>query len=318
MRYVIRADASKSIGAGHVMRSTAIAEELIARGSEVVFVGQISDLPWVENRIAALGFSTICKNTDEFISNNESDILILDSYEIPQYDQFIAPAKWLHIVSIVDEQTPNYFCALRIHPGLDASWVGDSAVPIIAGPLFIPFRKSLSRVTAEANYDHRALRVAVVAGGSDPYELAIAISKILAKFSEALEVLVFSNSVFEETLDSRFQFIEIGPRLDELTQNVDLVLTSSSTSSLEFIARGLCVGVACAVNNQQQNYLSLGQFGTAAQIGFRNSSNEWELDSDLIYDLIRSSELRAKLISNSVGLVDFLGAHRIVDVLQNL
>ena len=59
MRYVLRADASQSIGAGHVMRSSAIAEELIARGEDVIFVGQISDLPWVEERIASLGFTHI-------------------------------------------------------------------------------------------------------------------------------------------------------------------------------------------------------------------------------------------------------------------
>ena len=43
MRYVLRADAPEFIGAGHVMRSSAIAEELIARGENVIFVGQVSD-----------------------------------------------------------------------------------------------------------------------------------------------------------------------------------------------------------------------------------------------------------------------------------
>ena len=47
MRYVLRADASQSMGSGHVMRSSAIAEELIARGEDVVFVGQISEIPWL-------------------------------------------------------------------------------------------------------------------------------------------------------------------------------------------------------------------------------------------------------------------------------
>ena len=82
MRYVLRADASESIGAGHVMRSSAIAEELIARGENVVFLGQISGLPWVEERIASLGFTMIHDYPSEFISKPESDVLILDSYEI--------------------------------------------------------------------------------------------------------------------------------------------------------------------------------------------------------------------------------------------
>ena len=123
MRYVLRADASQSIGSGHVMRSSAIAEELIARGENVVFVGQISDLPWVEERIASLGFTHIHNNPSGFISNLKSDVLLLDSYEISVNDTFINPVNWLHIAAIVDELTPNYRCTLRIHPGLDSNWV---------------------------------------------------------------------------------------------------------------------------------------------------------------------------------------------------
>ena len=76
MRYVLRADASQSIGAGHVMRSFAIAEELIAVGKEVIFVGRISDLSWVEERIASLGFSQVYSETSDFKSNPKSDVLV--------------------------------------------------------------------------------------------------------------------------------------------------------------------------------------------------------------------------------------------------
>jgi hypothetical protein len=75
-------------------------------------------------------------------------------------------------------------------------------------------------------------------------------AKILSRVPSEFEVLLFSNASFQEGLDSRFKFIEIGPLLDELTQGVDLVLTTSSTPSLEFIARGLCVGVTCAFDKK--------------------------------------------------------------------
>ena len=94
MRYVVRADASPSIGAGHVMRSSAIAEELIARGELVVFVGQIENLPWVKARVVNLGFAEICNNPSEFAPKHDSDILILDSYEISTDDSFIDFNNW--------------------------------------------------------------------------------------------------------------------------------------------------------------------------------------------------------------------------------
>ena len=58
------------------MRSSAIAEELIARGEDVIYVGQISDLPWVEERILTMGFSEIYSESENYNSNQDFDVLI--------------------------------------------------------------------------------------------------------------------------------------------------------------------------------------------------------------------------------------------------
>ena len=318
MRYVFRADASQSIGSGHVMRSSAIAEELKARGEIVIFVGQISDLTWVHEKIAVLGFSYIYSNPRDFTSDPHSDVLVLDSYEIEVDDDFIDSENWLHVVAIVDELTPNYRCSMRIQPGLDSTWMGNSKVPVLAGPKYIPIRLALTNKVDRRKNNNDSLKIAVVAGGSDPYKLVNEIAKILFEFSESFEASLFSNSITDRIADSRFNYVEIGSKLDEVIQNVDLVLTTASTSSLEFIARGLCVGVARAVDNQEQCYKSLGQFDAAAQIGFRNSKNVWELNKDKIYLLVTSADLRQSLIANALGLVDFKGSKRIADAIMNL
>ena len=318
MRYVLRADASRSIGAGHVMRSSAIAEELISRGENVIFVGQISDLPWVKERLTSLGFNQIYEKSSEFISKPESDVLLLDSYNIHIKDPFIAPENWLNIVVIVDKLTPNYGCTIRIHPGLDLDWIGKSKAPILAGPKYIPFRSSLSKNMHISNNKENSLRIAVVAGGSDTYGMVHEIANVLSKIPGQFEVDLFSTYNSGTTLDSRFQFIEVGQRLDVLTKDVDLAITTASTSSLEFLARGLCVGLVCAVDNQRQNYDTLGKLGVAAQLGLRTLDNNWELDKQKIYSLVTSSELRKNLIARAAGLIDFNGASRIVEVITTL
>jgi|LakMenEpi03Aug12_release.lakeMendotaPanAssembly.Ray.scaffolds.fasta_scaffold331123_1 spore coat polysaccharide biosynthesis predicted glycosyltransferase SpsG len=318
MRYVFRADASQSIGAGHVMRSSAIAEELISRGKEVVFVGKISDLPWVTERIATLGFTHIYENPGDFISNSESDVLLLDSYEILERDNFINLENWCHIVAIVDQSTPDYHCTLRIHPGLDLNWVGNSKVPILAGPKYIPFRSTLSNNMYVKSQELHTIKIAVVAGGSDPYGLVHEITKILVTFPEQFEAYLFSDSILDSTLDSRFRCIRVGQHLDYLTKDIDLILTTASTSSLEFLARGLCVGIVCAVNNQEQYYKSLCKLGVAAQLGFRSINNIWELDNEMIHSLVTSSALRENLIAKAKNLIDFEGASRIVDAITSL
>jgi spore coat polysaccharide biosynthesis predicted glycosyltransferase SpsG len=300
------------------MRSAAIAEELMNRGEDVIFVGQISDLTWVEETITSLDFTQIYKEPREFISRPDSDVLILDSYKIDINETFIRPKKWLHVVAIVDELTPNYSCTLRIHPGLDDTWAGNSKTPILSGPKYIPLRSSLSKKIYTNNDKQHNLKIAVVAGGSDPYGLVHEIANILSRIPVQFEACLFSTSNSDSMLDSRFRFVELGRQLDEITKDVDLVLTTASTSSLEFIARGLCVGLVCVVDNQRQNYDTLGKLGVAAQLGFRTIENNWELDGQKIYLLVTSSELRRNFMSKAAGRIDFYGASRIVDVITTL
>ena len=94
MRYIVRADASIANGAGHVMRVSAIAEELINRNLDVIFVGDIKGLPWVQQRIVSLGFSEVHPDSSTFSANQESDVLILDSYVIDPGDAFVVQKKW--------------------------------------------------------------------------------------------------------------------------------------------------------------------------------------------------------------------------------
>ncbi len=75
MRYVIRADASLAKGSGHVMRSSAIAEELIGRGLDVIFVGKTAGLGWLEKRIKSLGFSAIYESESLFRPDPKGDVL---------------------------------------------------------------------------------------------------------------------------------------------------------------------------------------------------------------------------------------------------
>lgn len=311
----MRADASESVGSGHVMRISAIAEELITRGEDVIFVGQIVGLPWVKDWITSLGFRELFFEPRDFISDPLNDSLILDSYEISVDDAFLTEDKWLKIVAIVDESTPNYRCSFRIHPGLDSSWVGNSTTPVFSGPRFIPFRSSLSKYPAERNPDSCSLKIVVVAGGSDPYGVVPKIANILGGFSDTFNAHLFTNASIDFNLDSRFQCHKIGLHLDELTKNADLVLTTASTSSLEFLARGFCVGVICAIQNQRQYYDSLGQLDLAAKLGVRDAKDHWQFDHEQIQLIVSSKVFRERFKNKGKDLLDFEGSRRIVDLI---
>ena len=315
MRFVFRADASMSIGSGHVMRSSAIAEEAIARGIPSIFVGKISDLTWVSERIKGLGFMQVLENFSEFIPDKNEDILIIDSYEIPTDDVFVQLRNWSKIVSIFDELTPDYPCDLRIHPGLTKAWPELFSGRTLSGPKFVPLRKSIKH--SKAHTPEGTLEVLVVGGGSDTYGFVPAVVNVLTKLTQDFHATIFTNSLLGMDLDKRFSVSKVGLNLDLVANAADLVFTTASTTSLEFLARETAVAIGCAVDNQELYYKELNIGGYAAPIGeFLN--DEWHLNTELIQELVSSETLRAKLRENSVDLIDFDGAKRIVDEILKL
>ena len=318
MRYVIRADASQSIGSGHVMRCSAIAEELISRGENVIFIGKISGLDWVGQRISQLGFSEIHETVNYFSPNPELDVLILDSYTIDVDNPFLNPKNWCTVVSIVDHVTPKYKCNLRVHPGLGNNWNQDKDIPMLSGPKYIPLRKTITPIDPKLHSASTIPTIVITAGGSDAFGLVATLANFLMESELDFKAYLFTNSISNGKLDHRFVIEPIGGNLDSIAETADLVFTTASTSSIEFIARGLPVGIICAIENQEVNYSILGELGLSAQLGTRKTDGSWDIDWGLVQKLIFSLEFRLELASKGRNMIDLNGARRIVDRIKLL
>jgi len=312
MRLVFRADASMNIGSGHVMRCLAIAEEASSRGIPSVLVGSLRGVDWLQEHVTTLGIDLV--PVSDFILLENSDYLIIDSYEIPTIDNFISRHGWHSVTSISDEHTPTYKADLIIHPGLDGSWYKGNQEIFLSGPRFIPFRKS---ITKRIGRDIRKVKkIVVFGGGTDTYGFAQEISGLLSHIP-GFEIATFfsqEKKYFEE-LDPRFRVHPFGRLLDGELSDADLVFTTASTSSLEIVAREIPLGVACAVENQNPYYHALGESKVAVQIGNRVKTGRWEMNSEVIQRLISDHSKREELLTASSGFVDLNGAKRIVDAI---
>jgi spore coat polysaccharide biosynthesis predicted glycosyltransferase SpsG len=315
MRYILRADASPLIGAGHVMRSSVIAEELIAQGMEVVFLGKISDLPWVSKRIDSLGFSQVLPSSENLISDPKSDVLILDSYTLPVDDVFIQQKNWKAIVAILDGYSPPYTSDLRIQLSLNSEAMDKFKTKTLFGPKYIPIRKTLKENLKLEEND--PLNILVVGGGANTFDFAIVIAFALKKISTTFNAKIFTDSIVPKTFDSRFVFTRIGEIYDELTLSADLAFTTASTVCLELLAQGVPIGIGCAVENQEQFYRELSGLKIAAPIG-QFESGEWRINAETISNLVNLKTLRRELHLNAEGLVDFEGGKRIVNEILKL
>lgn len=314
MRFIFRADASREIGAGHVMRSSVLAEEAISRGYECVFVGKISDLDWVDNRIAKLGFSCIVSDDRTFKSDLNSDVLILDSYLIPVSDAFIAKKNWKLVLSICDEITPKYEADVELQPGLETTTAGSVAPIVLSGPEYVLIRKGIEKSKRVLDSDGMT-KVLLFGGGSDPFGFVHEILNVITSMDLNLEIHVFSYDVIPEDIALRLVSHPMGSELDSVAAYVDVVLTTASSSSLESIAREIPTGVGCAVDNQESCFEQLERLGYASTIGVRNRDGVWDFDVESIMELLGSQNKRVALREATRGLIDLKGASRVIDFL---
>jgi hypothetical protein len=133
-----------------------------------------------------------------------------------------------------------------------------------------------------------------------------------------MEVHAFTNAVIPDVSAVKYVIHSIGSDLDLIASDVDIVFTTASTSSLEFIAREIPMGVVCAVDNQEDYYSQLGKLGYASQIGIYNSSANWDFNLESIRELLESQEKQDSLRKSTHSLIDLKGAARVFDTLVSL
>ncbi len=315
MRFVFRSDASFSVGAGHVMRSSAIAEEAINQGIQCIFVGNVTGIPWVEDKVRNLGFHQVIINEKEFNPSTKSDVLILDSYSIPANHKFIDPRHWLRVVNIFDSYTPKYKCTLRIHPGVEKITESFIFGNTLSGPEYVPIRKSLYK--GPPTIESQALRITVVGGGTDVNGFVNAIAKFLMKLDVKFNVRLVTATPTDISLDDRFKLIQPGKNVESLFLDTDVALTTASTTALEFLAVGCAVGIACAIENQEQNYYSLTELGIVAPIGIHANGN-WKLEHKALITLLSDISFRTEIKEKARSFIDMDGAKRIVDAILEI
>ena len=314
MRLVFRADASRQIGAGHVMRVSTIAQEAIARGYECHFVGTTSELSWVDNYVRQLGFKSLNQNVDSFDTNFHNEILVLDSYTVALDSPFNNPDIWKMVICITDQFTPNYSADIFVNQSMKSKPTLDNRLEL-SGPDFALIRKSIKKSTNPDAFGFPP-KLLVLGGGSDPYGFVRAVLQKLSRLNLPFVAHVFSNENFENFSDIRIFQHQLGPELDALAESVDLVITTASTSSIEFIAREIPTLVACAIDNQEKFYSELGELGFAIPIGVRNSVGDWQLDLQTIKNAIENPEIRSKLKLRVQGVIDLMGPSRVLDKIE--
>lgn len=319
MRFIIRADAYRMSGAGHVMRSSVIAEELVDRGHEVYFVGNLDEIPWVREYISDLGFKGIYTPNDHFSTNYITDTLILDSYEISITDPFIQPKNWRKILVLVDDTTPSYGGDIYLHTGAETSWRKPdflSSSIFLVGLEYMLIRKSLRKLkSVDIQNKNQRMQILISAGGSDPFRFSENLVKILSRSTSNFQAHVLAPVFKLPVEDSRFELIKLGKEYEDLLGVIDLVFTTAGTSSWEYLFLGIPTAVACAASNQETNYQYLVNNSLAVDIGKLDSQKNWKINTSIFSNISVQNIFGFELDASKIENFGLTGYQKVVEIL---
>jgi spore coat polysaccharide biosynthesis predicted glycosyltransferase SpsG len=292
-----------------------LAEEAVSRGHECIFIGQIDDLSWVESYVSQLGYTRIFRSEDQYVPNKKTDTLVLDSYSINPSSRFVSRDMWKQIVCISDLLTPSYNSDIELRPGFFSGYEGEAGKWVLTGPEHVLVRKGTKK-SIRIERSGLPLKVLIVGGGSDPFGFVEAICRLLPDLNLALEIHVFGDRVFTDSKFCVFITHPSGVSLDLVAEGVDVVLSTASTLSLEFIARELPCGIVCAVNNQKELYEQLAELSYAIPIGGLDSNGAWHFNLENLMRLLSILEVRDGIRTAISGLVDLKGPSRVLDKIE--
>ena len=274
---LIRADANKKIGLGHVMRCLTIAEAAKKKGIETVFFpadegaeellkerGQAfhilhTDFTDMEGELPEL-FEAVLKYTQKESNTVSETVLLLDSYQITEH--YVQELKsWLtkhHIRLALMEDYGNvpYKADVLINYniyGVDFNYE-KNAPKALLGCNYMPLRQAF--VEQEYEVRKQVKQLLITTGGSDTYRIAVQLVKQLLeilhpeeKFSEEQSFVIhvvcgkFSESREELTeMSLQNQNIRIHTDVKEmwtLMAQCDLAISAAGTTLYELCAIGV-------------------------------------------------------------------------------
>ncbi len=336
LKILIRADATASVGTGHVMRALALAQGLSDLGHLVALV--VAELPdhlrgrfatervqmsWVrasDSRDDALQTVKLARQFD-------ADWVIADGYQFDTaWQQTVVDSGVL--LCVIDDYAHlrNYPAHIVMNPNAYASpalYSGKHPEDgLLLGSRYVALRREFRRQQPRDSKDGSAVgnRVLVTMGGVDADGVAPTVASILAASREwRVTVIVGTSTIARRLADSvanlpGIRLVANPPDMAALMAQADLAVSAGGTTVWELAFMGVPSVLLELADNQ---YLVVREADRAG-IGFglgRPTAERLARIPELLARLRRDEELYRAMSSRGRDLVDGQGAIRLGDAL---
>lgn len=319
-----RADASPSVGFGHVTRVGALLDAWVEAGGRACLVGRGASGA-IRERLVASGIELCDGDNLEFERRfADAAALVIDGYAFAEAEQ----RRWAAqkpLLAIDDLAAHPQHADLVVNQILDfpgERYVTEPRTRLLLGTPYVLLRREFRR-SLDASAPSPEPRVVLTFGGSDPARLSARMATALVERRPGRIQVVAGTGIDAdvraelEQLASAHASVELHVDVREmaaLLAGAALCVSAAGTTVWEAMALGVPVVTVAVADNQRPVIAGIERRGAGLSLG-------WHGDLDLadaagrIAALLASPERRAALAQKGRALVDGRGVHRVIDAL---
>ncbi len=333
MLLLVRCDAGAQLGVGHAVRSLALAEAASAHGHKVRWCGRLDDVPWLCADPLLDGSIVVPPEDDpvrlaRLATEIGADAVHIDHYGLAGSLRAALGAASLVLSNVEDFRHGRRPADIVVDPNLGAenhARPSDGSARLLRGLNYALLRRSILESRhgrADARVAGSLPRVLVVMGGTDAAGLLDPVLDALhaAAVPAEVDVIVPPGHVLRPTAGNSLRLHASPPRVDlpRLMARADLVVSAAGTTVWELCCIGAPMALVRATDNQTEGYAAVVAAGAGAGLGGPGEVYDVEATAGTLRTLLRDANARAELSRRARGLVDGLGATRVLAALEDL
>ncbi|MGE5473231.1 MAG: UDP-2,4-diacetamido-2,4,6-trideoxy-beta-L-altropyranose hydrolase [Ignavibacteriales bacterium] len=322
-----RVDGGQGVGMGHIIRCSALGQELKRMGCEVFFISAVEE---GINTLKEQGFEVLCLKTTEtnisetlnFINDKHADILIVDSYNVSQ-DYFDKLKKDIRkLVYIDDVNAFNYNIDILINYSMNTKEIDyknlDKRVKLLLGPRYAILREQYQNIPSRKVRENVS-EIMLTSGATDNFNtIPLFLKAILDDnqlSSKKIHVVIgnsFNNTEVIKDIALKNRNIILHQNVSDLSNimlSSDLAISAGGSTLYELCACGMPALSYIIAKNQEKSVQALNKEGIIECLGWYE-----KLTTNIIAEKIKSIcinyKKRQELSLKMQSLVDGKGAKR--------
>lgn len=338
MKIAIRADASLTIGSGHIARCLTLASKLRDLGAHLTFLcqsgeGSLLDLVRASNFSAiSLGYNENVVEAEDAelclkVLGSKVDCVIVDHYQLGKSWENLMHQATGAIMVIEDQAIREHSCEIL----LDQNASGDDLNPYcnlvpaschcLLGTHFVLLRDEFKVARQALKPSSGSIsRVLISFGGSDPLNLTEKALRGVMGLNESFcgDVVIGQGNPHQVTFEKlcqqsrgKWQLHVQTTQMAQLMQKADLAIGAGGTTHWERCLLGLPALIVTVADNQVKTTRLLSDQGACLWLGDGRSFQSAKLKSSL-QQLIDKPQLLEQMAQNAYNVVpDAGGAERV-------